>query len=420
MKILFLSNLYPPIYVGGYELECRDIAEGLRSRGHEITVVTSMHGFKSPQVDGHVHRALKFLPDEVSPGMLSHKFTDPASYLEGLRKSYTVGRYNTREFARILDNARPDVVSVWCMNDISMTMLQEISDRGIPRVHRIATPWVADALEYYCSGNIVRRAIRRLMTGIRNPQKCFIDGLFVTPSDFIGKQLVEVGIPDDQVATIFCPATIPKEVAPLYDGKAFRMLYAGRVCEEKGVHIAVRAVGELAMIAPHAKFDLDIIGDGPEDYLSQLKQEAKDLGVEGRLHFSGLVPREKLEQMRSQYHAFVFTSIWPEPGAMILIESMAYGLPIIASPAGGTGEYLIHEENALTFPIGDHKALAAAMKRLMGDRDLQEKLREGGRRTAFERFDFEKILDLHEHYLLSAAGKAATAPAVTGGGNGDC
>src|SRR5437870_5404347 len=41
MKILVISNLYPPHYVGGYELHCEQITEGLRARGHEIQVLTS-------------------------------------------------------------------------------------------------------------------------------------------------------------------------------------------------------------------------------------------------------------------------------------------------------------------------------------------------------------------------------------------
>jgi glycogen synthase len=418
MKIVFLTSLYPPVYFGGYELECRDIADGLRSRGHEVTVVASMCGLDSAQVDGHVHRVMKFWPDVVPPGMLSPKRRNPAPYLQGLWRFHTLATHNAREFARILDDVRPDVASIWVMSSISMTPLQELSDRGVPRVHRIATPWPLEALKYHLPASGVRRVLRRLSTGLRDPRKCLTEGLFVVVTDFIGRQLIENGIPPDQVSTVFPHAHVPKEIEPLYDGQVFRMLYAGRVCEEKGVHLVIRAAGELTKIAPDAEFSLDIVGDGEEDYLARLEQEARDLGLAGRVHFTGKVPREQLEKMRSQYHALVFAPIWPEPAAGILIETMAYGLPIIAAPAGGTGEYLVDEENALTFPVGDHKAMAAAMKRLMNNRDLQLRLREGGRKTAVEKFDFEKILDLHEHYLLSAAGKATAASSVAESGIG--
>jgi glycogen(starch) synthase len=44
MKILVLTNLYPPHYVGGYELRCAAITEALRQHGHEVNVLTSNHG----------------------------------------------------------------------------------------------------------------------------------------------------------------------------------------------------------------------------------------------------------------------------------------------------------------------------------------------------------------------------------------
>ncbi|CAA9219086.1 MAG: hypothetical protein AVDCRST_MAG93-370, partial [uncultured Chloroflexia bacterium] len=43
MKVLFVSNLYPPAYIGGYELNCADVAQELRARGHEVLVLTSTY-----------------------------------------------------------------------------------------------------------------------------------------------------------------------------------------------------------------------------------------------------------------------------------------------------------------------------------------------------------------------------------------
>jgi phosphatidylinositol alpha-1,6-mannosyltransferase len=61
---------------------------------------------------------------------------------------------------------------------------------------------------------------------------------------------------------------------------------------------------------------------------------------------------------------------------------MALGRPVIATGRGGSGEYLRDGENALLFDAGDASALAAAVKRLAGDRALRARLREGGAATA--------------------------------------
>jgi glycogen synthase len=415
MKILVLTNLYPPIYFGGYELECRDIAEGLGARGHDIAVVTSMCGVSSPQVEGHVHRVLRFLPEEIDSSAYSSKLAGLPAYARAQWRLGQVSRDNAAVVSSLIEQVRPDVAFLWNMSDVTFSPTASVSKHRLPRVTRIATPWVVDALRYHAGPNSLRNAIRASLTGVKNPNSCLTEGLFITPSDFIGRQLTDSGIPGDRVVTIYCPAHIPPQMPGPYQGDVFKMMFAGRVCEEKGPHVAVRAVGELAKDKDAGPFQLDIVGNGPADYLDKLKKEAESLGVADRVSFMPAVPRERLESMRAEYHSFVFTSIWPEPGAMILIENMAYGLPIIASPAGGTGEYLLDGENALVFPVQDHLALAAAMKRLMVDRSLLSRLRDGGRRTACERFDFEKILDQYERHLFNALGRARGTQAVEDG-----
>lgn len=59
MKILTISNLYPPDFMGGYELACSQAVEALRSRGHEVQVLTSVPRQPVP-AQPDVHRLLQF------------------------------------------------------------------------------------------------------------------------------------------------------------------------------------------------------------------------------------------------------------------------------------------------------------------------------------------------------------------------
>ena len=56
MKILIISNLYPPFFMGGYELLCGDVVEGLKKRGHEVRVFTSTYGVNKLVHDDSVYR----------------------------------------------------------------------------------------------------------------------------------------------------------------------------------------------------------------------------------------------------------------------------------------------------------------------------------------------------------------------------
>src|SRR5215218_3684394 len=121
MRILVLSNLYPPAAVGGYERMCRDVVERWRARGHEIGVLTATFGGaeEDPSQPG-VHRWLGRYWD-------GEEIRCPP-FLQHIRFE----RANQLALARALRAARPDVVSVWGMGCLSLGLLSTIADRGLP------------------------------------------------------------------------------------------------------------------------------------------------------------------------------------------------------------------------------------------------------------------------------------------------
>src|SRR3989442_9134680 len=58
VKILVLTNLYPPHHAGTYDLRCQSVSELLRLRGHTVLVLTSNHGLNTEQRDEEIHRRL--------------------------------------------------------------------------------------------------------------------------------------------------------------------------------------------------------------------------------------------------------------------------------------------------------------------------------------------------------------------------
>jgi glycosyltransferase involved in cell wall biosynthesis len=234
------------------------------------------------------------------------------------------------------------------------------------------------------------------------------------------REHLSAGIPPDRVVTVYLGVPIPDELPPAPPvGDVFRLLYVGRLCEDKGVRVAIRAMGELIQDKGVGNCALDIVGAGPDEYVSQLKQEMKLLGLSNnRVRFLGLLPHEQVERMRPTYHSFVFPSVWAEPFGLVLIEAMSAGLPVIGSPVGGSGEILVDEENSITFPPGDHAALAAGIKRLMSDEQLRTRLRQGGYHDALNRFQSSEIVDAHEHYLVEACRSSETKTAIAGGNVG--
>src|SRR5690349_7046049 len=102
MKILIISNLYPPQYVGGYELICQIVVEALRARGHCVHVLTSDHEINSaqPRIESGIERALKI------HGMFGHTWL-PIQKLQNLE------RHNNRILRTALRYLQPDLVYCW-------------------------------------------------------------------------------------------------------------------------------------------------------------------------------------------------------------------------------------------------------------------------------------------------------------------
>src|SRR6185295_8043594 len=101
LRIAVVSNYYPPHYICGYELGCRDVVESLKARGHEVRVLTSTYKVDRPQDDGEVYRWLVTLPPwEPTP---------TAGFLNLLRREIT----NRRAFVRFCRLFSPDLIYVW-------------------------------------------------------------------------------------------------------------------------------------------------------------------------------------------------------------------------------------------------------------------------------------------------------------------
>ena len=102
MKILVISNFYPPFHIGGYEIGCQEAVEGLRLRGHPVKVLTSNYGITTDHnLDDNVYRKLRL-----------HKTskTDRVGIFIDL---FLIEIYNHWILQRLISKFKPDLVYVW-------------------------------------------------------------------------------------------------------------------------------------------------------------------------------------------------------------------------------------------------------------------------------------------------------------------
>jgi glycosyltransferase involved in cell wall biosynthesis len=148
----------------------------------------------------------------------------------------------------------------------------------------------------------------------------------------------------------------------------------------------IPAAAALAARRPGARFT--ILGsdwDHPAliAYRGRLEALVSELGLSGRLRLAG-ARSDVLEWLRG-LDVFVHPPTEPDPFPAVVLEAAAAGCPIVATRTGGIPEAVAHERSALLVPPGDADALAEAVRRLLDDGDLANRLR-GEARTAVARF----------------------------------
>lgn len=153
-----------------------------------------------------------------------------------------------------------------------------------------------------------------------------------------------------------------------------RVYYVGQLYPWKGVDVLVEAMRSVTGA------ELVIVGGlPPEPDLDRLKRLAASLSLEERVRFRGFVPPPELPEERRKADVFVIPLLDSTTARLFtsplkLFEAMASGRPVVASDLPSIREVLTHEKNALLVPPGDPRALAAAIDRLLRDRELSRRL----------------------------------------------
>ena len=140
----------------------------------------------------------------------------------------------------------------------------------------------------------------------------------------------------------------------------FVFFWAGRLEHVKGIDVLLDAVKELDRQSI-GEFCVRLAGKG--SLREALEQQARDLGVEDRVHFLGRIDRKAMQEEMQRASCFVLPTRYEAFGA-VLIEAMATGLPVIATRSGGP-DNIVQPENGLLVDVENPEQLAAAMARIM-------------------------------------------------------
>jgi glycosyltransferase involved in cell wall biosynthesis len=379
VRLLVLSNLYPPRVRGGYELFCEGVVDHLLDAGHTVDVLTSA-GPAAPK-QAHVHRALSLyirgaqtrqphplrrLPRERRDHRALERIGEwdvaLVFHMVGLAKSLLATLHQRGPVAYVVGDLWP----AWDL--LTDTWLGRLSPQGPP-----GTPAGLPGLRY---PSYVARGLKPLARWMGIPVQwpdLFHRGHWWANSQWTLDVLLErrhLPLADPRVIRHGIPLDLFPERQPGGGGNR-RLLYVGRVSRQKGVDVAIEAMRSLPGCS------LTLVGHPDDEFVRGLR-------LPDRVELRPPVPRAELASIYGEHDLLLFPVTWDEPLGLVPLEAMAIGLPVVATGTGGSSEYLVDEQNCLLVEPGDADTLARAAERLLAEPQLRHRLIAAGRRTAEE------------------------------------
>ena len=424
MKILMVSNFYPPHYRGGYEVRCKQVAETMQRRGHDIRVLTSVSGMPLTAL-GQFAR-----PTEMLEGVRVDRWLDIYAYgPQPPYRPWTVFHAkrqlaDARRFRAILSEFKPDLVNWWSMNGLAMNLLPLPSTFHIPDIHWIEHPWMVD--EYGMAGEQVAPFWTSLWDGSWGPrqaqplfkwigrrweQRIVAEGLptrafpnkpshMVFVSEFLRTFYREAGLSFPSSEIIFGGVPTERFSAPVRRHTAdsrIRLLYAGQITPDRGLHTAVEAFGQMP---PHlrTRLSLTVAGHSPGEYFEGIQRRVQELGMGSAVTFLGKVPHDRMPDIYKEHDILLFMSTREEGLPLVMVEAMLAGCAVLTTGSGGAIEVAEIAKLPL-IPKNDPVALRTILTELLHDPARLNDIAQRGQDVAHKEFSLDVMIQRWERTI---------------------
>ena len=210
--------------------------------------------------------------------------------------------------------------------------------------------------------------------------------LVITPSSFYRDKLIQYRFPKEKVAHIPNFVDVDK-FDPFFVPDSY-FLYCGRLSEEKGLITLINSMKNVK------SGRLLIAGNGPLE--NSIQQLVNNLGLKN-IELLGFLDKSRLKSLFQKSLFTILPSEWYENGPMSLLESFAYGKPVIGSNIGGIPEHIDDGINGLLFEPKNSDQLAEKINWMM---DNKTKSIEMGK-AAREKAELQYSKDLHIRKILN-------------------
>jgi glycogen synthase len=330
MKILVLSNLYPPDVIGGYEQGCKQVVDALRARGHEVRVVTSAPRKPVP-AEEHVARKLQL--SEVWNDYMFHHSSPVISHLIE-SESNLVNAFNVHALSREIEDFQPDVAYVWMIVGIGGLAL-------MATLQHLGVPWLWHLMDDVPL-ELCKLGGQRVAT-LLNEVDRQLDGRFLACSRQLVDEIEAGGVrlrPVVEIVPNWVLGQAPPERTRFYEPgteDTLRIVAAGQINRNKGADMIIETASRLRDRG-YEGFEIEFFGNVDDAYFPTL---VKAREVQDFVIFRGFLPQAELVRLYCDRDVFCFPT-WPrEPFAFAPLEAAWRGCVPLMSQLCGNAEWFV-------------------------------------------------------------------------------
>ncbi len=398
MKVLFISRRFYPETTGGGQISAFAIAKAVKQQGHEVFVLTFVDG-----------------------GSFEEEMEGVKIFREHIKKLKHFPRLSNMDYMyfemsktaeAFVEKLKPDVVHLLNFESIPITARKLKRKFGIPLFATANGPifgcFTQAGLDYKGRVCLNCPVGRRLIDciykwGLLKGILFYIYSLYHMPrlrrsykhinkffavSSAMKTMLMAMDVPEERISVVHNPMDVHNKIKTSLkkelgiEGKRV-LLYAGRLEEDKGIHRIVQAL-------PHLE-DTVLIIVGKGHYTSNLKELTKNLSVQDKVIFIDHLSHDQLPKYYSIAEIVILPCTIYETLSRMLLEAASFGIPLIASNAGGNSDIVEDGKNGILLKSLDTQELVAAIKRILSNPRLADDMGKKGREKISKMFSPERI-----------------------------
>lgn len=401
MRVALVSQEYPPETAkGGIGTQTFQKAHGLAALGHDVHVISrSPTSQRSEKIADGVH--VTRLPGGESRMPIYTEVADWLSYstsvaaeLAALHAAKPLDLVDCPEwgaegYVHLLNrNAWDPVTTVIHLHGPLVMFAHEMG-------------WPAIDSEFFRTGTMMEGTCVRLADAVFSSSACSADWC----AKHYGLQRAAIPVLHTGIdIRLFSPQPVAKAERPT-------IVFAGKLVQNKGVHLLVDAACHLAREFP--ALHLRLLGRGAPRVIEELQGRAHAAGLPHLLDTPGFVDRSELPAHFSQAHVFAAPSQYEGGPGFVYLEAMACGLPVIACEGSGAAEVVTPGETGYLTPPNDVGALTLALRRLLQDGALRRQLGDRARQYCVQNADQVACIQRIEAFYAEVAGRREGATLAT-------